>query len=213
MTHAELAARLGVRDQSAISEIAARWRKEPTLLADVLAGLSSPAPATVATCAGILATVANSQPDCIAPRGEQLLPLLSHRTSNVRWQAMQVIAAIASHRPDLIGPLLLRLMATIAADSSVIARDKATEAIAAYAGTSPAAARQAAPFLEQALTIANGRFASRTLDGLRLALAADPSLADQLLSIAERHLDHHRGVARTAAKRLLSAAQAEVKGR
>ena len=119
---------------------------------------------------------------------------------------MQVVAANAGYRPDLIEPLLSRLMATIAADTSVIARDKATEAIAAYAGTGPAAAQRAVPYLKQALTIANGRFASRALDGLRLALAADPNLADHLLPIAEEHLGHHRSGARTAAKHLLRGA-------
>ena len=206
-----LSSGLGGHDQSAARAVAARCSSEPALFSEILAGLTSSSPATAAACAGILATVAETEPALLAPYGEQFMPLLSHRTSNVRWQAMQVVAAIARYRPGLIEPILPRLMATIETDTSIITRDKATEAIAGYAGSSAGAARQAGPFLEQALTIANGRFASRALDGLRLALNADPSLAERLLPIAEHQLDHHRGVARTAAKRLLRAAHAELK--
>lgn len=67
-------------------------------------------------------------------------------------------------------------MATIAADTSVIARDSATDAIASDAGTSPAAALEAMPYLLEILPLANGRFASRALHGPRLAVIARQSL-------------------------------------
>jgi hypothetical protein len=205
MTLEQLTTRLSGRDRTAARDIAIECRSDPALLADVVHGATATETSTAAACAGILATVAESDPKLVAPYGEQLVLLLSHKRNAVRWQAMQAVAAVAALRPELIEPLLPRLMATVEADTSIIARDKATEAIAAYAGTSPAAARQAVPSLMQALTIANGRFASRALDGLRNAVTADSDLAESLLPVAGTYVKHHRGVARTAAKRLLRA--------
>ncbi len=199
----QLSSQRGNRDHEANRALAARCVNTPAIIEQVVAGLTYPDPAIIADCADVLADVAQSRPDLVTPHGDAVVPLLDHPANKVRWQAMQIVALIASRRPDLVGPLLPRLMATIEADTSVIARDKATDAIASFAGTSPDAALEATPYLLEVLTIANGRFASRALHGLRLAVSAAPELADRLLPIANEHLDHHRGVARTAAKRLL----------
>lgn len=199
----DLSSQRGQRDQSANRALAARCLASPELIEQVMTGLGQADPAIIADSAGALATVAEARPDLVAPHADRLIPLLDHATSKVRWQAMQALALVAGHRPDLIGPLLPRLMATVEADSSVIARDKAVDAIATYAGTSPAAAHEAIPYLSAILPIANGRFASRALRGLRLAVIAAPNLTDRLAPVASQHLDHHRGVARAEAKRLL----------
>ena len=198
----DLSSQRGERDQAANRALVERCLATPGLIEQVAAGLGQASAAIIPDCAGVLTTVAKSRPDLVAPHAERLVPLLHHKTSKVRWQAMQALAQVAGHRPELIAPLLPCLMATVEADASIIARDKATDAIAAYAGTSPSAAHEATPYLVKILSIANGRFASRALHGLRLAVISAPDLADQVAPIADKYLDHHRGVARTAAKRL-----------
>jgi hypothetical protein len=203
MVLVQLSSQRGDPDYSANRALAARCLDTPGLIEQVVTGLGQPEPAIIADCADVLAEVADSRPDLVAPHGGTLVPLLDHPKKRIRWETMRVLALIAGQRPDLVGPLLPRLMATIAADTSVIARDKATDAVASYAGSSPAAAHEAMPYLIEILSLANGRFASRALHGLRLAVIAAPDLAGRLSPIADQYLDHHRGVARTAAKRLV----------
>ena len=115
----ELSSQRGERDQSANRALAERCLATPGIIEQVAVGLGQASSAIIADCAGVLATVAKSRPDLVAPYAERLVPLLDHRTSKVRWQAMQALAQVASHRPELIAPLLPRLMATVEADASI----------------------------------------------------------------------------------------------
>ncbi|MBA2521140.1 MAG: hypothetical protein H0V24_15870 [Chloroflexia bacterium] len=201
----QLASARGERHHAANRRAPFACARDLSLLAEIGRGLDADDAALAGDCADVMNTVARWDPALVAPFGEQLDPLLSHRSNRVRWEAMQAVASIAPNRPDLIEPLLPRLQATIVTDTSVIARDAAVTAIANFAGSSPAAARTAVPLLTGVLELENGRFASRALTGPRQAGEVDPALAGALMPIAGSHLDHHRKVARDAAKQLLRA--------
>lgn len=198
-----LSSQIGQRSEAANREAAGRCLAHPVLLDEVAFGLGHKDAKVVGDSAEVMTMVAQAAPGLAAPFAERLVPLLEHKTARVRWEAMHGLALVAGLRPEVIAGLLPRLGELLAADASVIVRDYATEALGNYAGSGPAAADQALPYLRQALTAAGGKHAGRALDGMAKAVAASPGLSGELVPVAEQYLDHERGVVRKAARGLM----------
>jgi hypothetical protein len=199
-----------VHDRTAKSNLkaAARCLKEPALLDEIARGLQDQDAALVGDCAEVLTEVAGQKPDLAARYAANLVPLVNHATTRVRWEAMHALALVATRDPRVIASLLPRLDEIIRLDGSVIARDYAVDAVGNYAGTNMQAARAAYPLLMDALTVYNGRQAGHALAGLAKAVAADPGLGDELGPVWERFEDSTSGVVRKAARALMKAMKA-----
>lgn len=195
-----LSSQIGQRSEAANREAAGRCLANPALLEEVAFGLGHGNAAVVGDSAEVMTMVAQAAPRLVAPFAGRLVPLLEHNATRVRWEAMHALALVAGLRPEVIAGLLPRLGTLLATDASVIVRDYATEALGNFAGSGPTAAEQALPYLRQALEVAGGKHAGRTLDGLAKAVGAAPGLTGELVPLAERYLDHERGVVRKAAR-------------
>lgn len=198
-----LSSQIGQRSEAANRDAAARCLANPALLDEVAFGLGHKDAALAGDCAEVMTMVAQAAPGLVAPFAEGLVPLLEHKATRVRWEAMHALALVAGRRPEVIGGLLPRLGELISSDGSVIVRDYATEALGNYAGTGPAAAEQALLYLRRALEAAGGKHAGRALDGMAKAVEAAPGLAGELVPLAEQYAGHERGVVRKAARGLL----------
>jgi hypothetical protein len=176
---------------------------DPPLLEDIADGLKNADAALVGDCAEVLTHVASVYPERVAPYAEKLIPLLSHKTTRVRWEAMHALALIATHIPDTIATLLPQLQEMISADKSTIVRDHAVDTVGNYAGTSEQAAAQAFPILAKALRVWDSKHAARALNGLSNVALNAPGLQGELLSLAQDYVDHYRGVVKKAARRLV----------
>ena len=204
----QLSSRAGARDAGPNRGVAALCMENPALLDDVVAGLQSQDAALAGDCAEVLTLVAEQVPVHVAPHAAALVPLLAHKTTRVRWEAMHALALVASLAPKVVGRQLAGLAEIVRSDKSVIVRDYAVDAIGGYAETGAPAARKAVPLLREALTAWDGKHAGHALKGLAAAAAAAPGLRAELLAIGEQYLADKRGAVRKAARQLVRAAQA-----
>jgi hypothetical protein len=204
----QLSSRSGARDTVPNRRVAALCMENPALLDDVVAGLQSQDVALAGDCAEVLTMVAEQVPAHVAPHARALTPLLAHKTTRVRWEAMHALALVAPLAPKVAGAQLARLAEIVRSDKSVIVRDYAVDAIGGYAGTGGPAARKAMPLLREALAAWDGKHAGHALIGLAAAAAVAPGLRAELRSIGERYLADKRGVVRKAARQLARATQA-----
>lgn len=207
-----LSSQIGDKTQQGNVAVAERIMADPSGsgLEEVAAALESPAgqdAAFLGDCCEVLTKVAERQPERVAPYAPRLLPLLGHKTTRVRWEAMHALALTAERVPDLMAGALPTIAELIRRDASTIVRDYAVDTFGNMARAGEAAARQAYPVLREALRAADGKHAGRALAGLCHAVQAAPDLALEALQTAHEYADHAKPAVRKAAKALLKAAQ------
>jgi type IV secretory pathway VirJ component len=202
----QLASARGERGQEANCAVAEQCLERPELLSEIVEGLSSRDARLAGDCAEVMTKVAEGAPDLAAPYASQLAALLAHKNGRVRWEVMHAFALVAGLVPDLTAERLEWLRGLIRDDKSVIVRDYAVDAVAAYAATGATAAKASLPVLQAALEAWDGKYAARALAGLARAAQADPSLAAAVRASAEPFTDHARPGVRKAARATLRAA-------
>ncbi|HOH30356.1 MAG TPA: hypothetical protein PLC40_11825 [Candidatus Hydrogenedentes bacterium] len=210
---AKLSSQVGDRSEYSNRKVVIQCLDDPDLLAEIAGGLKSTNAALVGDCAEVLTMIAEQQPDWVAPYSEALAALLNHKVTRVRWEAMHALAFVATSAPTAIGSLLPTLAEMIRADSSVIVRDYATDAIANYAATGKSAAERAYPLLKEALTVWNGKHAGHALKGLTNVAKKVPALREELYAIGEEYFQTGKTVVRKAAKELLRAIEPKMAGK
>ncbi|WP_164779638.1 hypothetical protein, partial [Paenibacillus kobensis] len=199
----ELSSQVGERSQDANRAAAQRCLDEPALLAEIAEAFSGRDAALLGDCCEVLTKVAESRPELVVPYLTLCVPLLSHKTTRVRWEAMHAIALTAHLIPETASVLSAMLAVTIREDSSTIVRDYAVDALGGIARSSEAAAAAVYPLLRDALTAADGKHAGRALAALRRVVESAPGLALEVLQIAHDYADHGKPAVRKAAKMLL----------
>jgi hypothetical protein len=207
----KLSSQVGDRSEYSNRKVVIQCLDDPDLLAEIAEGLNSKNAALVGDCAEVLTQVAEQHPDWVAPYAEGLAVLLNHKTTRVRWEAVHALALVAASAPTVIAPLLPTLAEKIRADSSVIVRDYATDAIANYAATGKPAAERAYPLLKEALTAWDGKHAGHALKGLVNVAMTMPTLSDELRAIAEEYSLAGRAVVRKSAKELFKVIESSSK--
>ncbi len=203
---AQLASRTGQRPEIANRKVAAKCIIQPALLNEVAKGFNTKDASLAGDCAEVMTQVAEEQPDLVAPYAKELFALLDHKSTRVRWEAMHALALSADRVPQLMRKNLARLGEIVRADSSIIVRDYAVDAVGQYAKSGRAAAEAAYPLLKKSLKVWDGRHAGHALRGLTNAGLSAPRLRKEILACGEAYLDHDKGVIRKAAKDLVRAA-------
>jgi hypothetical protein len=202
---AQLSSQTGDRTEAANRAVAAQCLKHPELLQEIAAGLAETNPALVGDCAEVLTKVAEEDSGLIVAYAEKLAPLLAHKTTRVRWEAMHALALVAALTPKLLTRLLPSLQEKLRKDASTIVRDYAVDALGGYASSGPAAADKAFPLLAEALTLWDGKHAARALNGLARVAEKAPLHEPAIRTLAYAQLAAGRGVTRKAAKAVLKA--------
>jgi len=204
-----LASSLGERRQDANCAVAEGCVADPGLLAEIVDGLRSPDARLAGDCAEVMTKVAEVSPQLVAPFAAQLAEMLAHKNGRVRWESMHAFALVSGLVPDRVAERLEWLQDLIRGDRSVIVRDYAIDAAAGYGGTSPDAAKRAAPILEDATVVWNGKHAARALAGLARAAGVDREVAATARDEAERFRNHERSSIRKAARATLRSLNSE----
>ena len=186
-------------------KVVARCLAAPTLLAEIAQGFGGGDAALVGDCTEVMTEVAKERPDLVVPYAERLAALLGHKKTRVRWEAMHALALVTPHHPGLITSLLPTLRRIVQGDKSVIVRDGAVEALAAYASLGPQEAELAYPLLCDALGAWDEKQAHRALNGLLHVARQVPVYRQEIEASAQLFLEHRRPVVRRAARRLLRA--------
>lgn len=201
----QLSSQSGDHTEGSNIDVARQCLENPMLLEDIAEGLERRDADLVGDCAEVMTKVAEERPDLVAPYAEQLAPLLEHRKTRVRWEAMHAIALLAPVTPEIIRQYFDEIVTLLREDESTIARDYAVEAMGNYAQTGATEAEAAYPILLEALDLWEGKHAARALNGLVWVAAAAPDLQDDIMPVAQAFADHGRPSIQKAAKALLRA--------
>jgi hypothetical protein len=199
----QLSSQVGDRTEASNKAVAAQCLEDPAILADIHAGLSSKEANLQGDCAEVMTLVAEKRPELVVPFAADLLALLAHKKTRVRWEAMHALSLIAEHVPASIESNLPLLSELIQTDPSTIVRDHAADAVGHYASVGPKAAEKAYPILRQALSVRDGKHAKQALYGLGNVAHHLPEKRAEIHALAEEFRDHKKGVVRKAAETLL----------
>jgi hypothetical protein len=199
---AQLSSASGDPTEASNKAIAAEALKDAAILDKVAAGLALDDRKLLGDCVEVFTEVAKENPALVAPYAAQIIPLLGHRDTRVRWEATHALALVAALVPDQIAPLLPDLAHKIEGDRSVIVRDCAVKALGEYGRSSPEAARQTFPLLGEALKAWQGKHAKLVLEGMAKLLAVEPALGPEVQAAAQTCLDHKRANVRRLAQRM-----------
>ncbi|MBI2967647.1 MAG: hypothetical protein HYY40_07520 [Bacteroidetes bacterium] len=198
----KLSSSRGLHSSEPNKDVARQCVNNRELLNEIAEYLTDKNPQLAADCAEVMTEVAMTDPELTAKYAARLIPLLSHKYTRARWEAMHAIALVAEKVPDLIFSILPELDVTMHRDKSVIVRDYATESIARYAGTGKEAASKAYPILTEILKVWGDKHASRVIEGFIRIYNLHPAFKNEFQKIADEYKESRRGVVKKAAMKL-----------
>ena len=201
----QLSSQLGERDFNSNIKVAQQCLKNPKLLDEIEEGLQSKDQALLADCAEVFTKVAEEKPQLITPFASSLIPLLDHKYTRARWEAMHAIALVANLIPDKISKILSNLHRMSLSDPSTIVRDYSVIAVSNYATTSKKATEEALAILKRILEVWKEKQAARALKGLQNVAETNPNLSKEVLLLAKPFENSSKGTVKKAAKDLLKA--------
>lgn len=199
----KLSSEVGDKTEEANRQAAAECILHPEFIAEIAEGLRAKKTALASDSAEVMTKVAEVQPQLIVPFAEQLISVLQHKTTKVRWEAMHALSLIAYDIPHLISPILPELRQILHVDSSTIVRDYTVDTLGQYARAGEKEAQEVFPLLREALTCWEGKHRGRVLQGLVFVLNSHPGLAVDIRMIAQDYMEDSRGVVNKAAKALV----------
>ncbi len=203
----QLSSQVGDKTEQSNIEVVEQCLKEPAKLKEISEGLENKNISLIGDCAEVFTKVAEVQPDLVMPFADDLISLLTHKSTRVRWETMHAISLISEFIPNKIKPVLPQLKGQIVTDGSTIVRDYAVDAVSNYAKTGKEAADEAFPILSLTLDEWLHKHAARVLKGLQNVAKSNPELRSKILPIAEKNLNNPKGTVKKAAKDLLKSLQ------
>jgi hypothetical protein len=199
----QLSSQIGQRSEQGNRRVAAIILNDPGLITEIDDGLRSNNAALLADCAEVCTMLAESNPVLVAPYADQLTPLLQHRNTRVRWEAMHALALVTPLVLPLVSEKFPEIASLFRNDASVIVRDYAVICAGNLAAGGPEYARLAYPFLKESLSAYQTKHAKLGL--LALAQAA-PFLKEnkaELEDLADLYLGHAKPSIKQVARKLL----------
>lgn len=201
----QLSSQTGDNTEESNKKVVGQCLENPSLLHDVAKGLENKDAALVGDCAEVFTKVAEEKPDLVTSYASSLIPLLDHKYTRARWEAMHAIALIASLVPDEISKILPNLHRISLSDESTIVRDYSVIAVGNYAKTSKKAAIESLIILKRILEVWKEKQAARALKGLQNVAEANPDLSKEVLSLAKPFENSSKGTVKKATKDLFKA--------
>jgi hypothetical protein len=202
-----LSSQVGERSEQGNRRAAALILTCPALLEEIKFGLGQMDADLLGDCAEVCTMLAQQEPQLVAPLAGDLLPLLRHKNTRVRWEAMHALALVTPWAAELIEESLALLEALFRADKSTIVRDYAIIAAGNLAALGEAQAQAAFPLLNLALTLHETRFARHGLDGLAKSARFLTAYREDLMDIADLYRQHSKPSISLAARKLKKALQ------
>lgn len=200
-----LSSQVGEKTEEGNRFVAKECIQNPTLLNEIKDGLTSKDKALIGDCAEVFTKVAEEKPELVVPFTDYLLPLLSSKTTRIRWEAIHAISLITINIPKQIFLLLPKIKELIESDKSTIVRDYSVQAVCNYAEVGEQEALTAFPILKETLLMWEGKHRSRVLTGLLNVCKSAPECVLEIRGIAEEYVDDQRSGVKKAAKSLIKA--------
>ena len=197
-----LSSQIGERSEHGNRKAALLVLENPSLLDDIRKGLLQKDADLCGDCAEVCTMVAEQDPELIAPLADNLISLLTHKNTRVRWESMHAMALITPFTPGLIADALPTLESIFRNDKSTIVRDYAIIAAGNLAQVGTAYAKLAYPLLNLSLTLHATKQAKHGLDGFRKSAIHLQDKKTELEEIAEIYMQSPRPSIQGAAKSL-----------
>lgn len=198
-----LSSQIGERSEEGNRYVAKMCLNEPSLLKEIKCGLTVSDDRLVGDCTEVLTFIAEQQPELIIQYSNDLLNLIDHKKSKVRWEAMHAISFIVGYIPDEITPLLPKLSRMINEDNSTIVRDYCIETFCQYARIGEKEALEVFPYLKIALYAWGGKHQARVLKGFLFICQSTDKFTLEIRGLTEDYIDDKRGVVKKAVKALV----------
>jgi hypothetical protein len=203
----QLSSQVGDRSEESNKIVVEQCLKNNSLLKEIAQGLQAKDVALIGDCAEVFTQVAEVSPEMVAPYAKDLVSLLEHKNTRVRWEIMHALALIASFVPNEIEKILPQLHRMSLSDSSTIVRDYSVIAVSNYAKSSKKAAQDAFSILKRILEVWKEKQAARALKGLQNVAETNPGLTREVVSLAKPFENNEKGTVKKAAKELLNSLQ------
>lgn len=194
----------GDRTKSANRDMVELALRIPDLLATLFAVRDGDDRAVAADSADTITKVAERDPRVVLPYRAYVVRGLDSPIKQVRWESLTTLVLLAGIDPGVVEPLVSHLQEVIEQDQSVIARDRAIDALASFGRSSPVAAGTVMPILIGAVDAWGGKHAARALRALSDLAPLVPEAREQLLAVAEEWRGSSRPSVQQAAKRLMA---------
>ena len=198
----ELSSQLKINSNEPNKLVARKCISDPVLLDEIITGFNSKDKKLVGDCIEVFTEIALTNPELIIKYIHDFIPLINHKETRIRWEAMHSLALTAHLVPDVIFKLLTDIMEIIRDDKSIVVRDYSIETIVRYAATSKQAALEAFPMIEEILDLWKERHAARIIEGLIHIQNFIPNFADKILNITDEYLESQRSSVKKAAIKL-----------
>ena len=198
----QLSSQLNINSNEPNKLVALACIESPALLEEIASYLYDKDKKLVGDCTEVFTEIALTKPEIIVKYGTKLIPLIKHKETRIRWEAMHSLSLIAAIAPEIILSILPELDEIIHNDKSIIVRDYAADAIAKYAGAGKEAAEKAFPLLNEILGFWGERHAARAIEGLINIYKIAPYMKQELLILTEPFKESTKGVVSKAALKL-----------
>lgn len=198
----QLSSQLKERGEQGNRRVVELILQNPSLYIEIINNLNTKNPALLGDCVEVCAMLAENDPDLVAPFAQIIIPLIYHKNSKVRWEAMHTIALITPKTPDLIFQIWDYLAQLFLEDKSVIVRDYIVVCAGNLAACGGPYIKVIYPFLVDALNAHNTHHAKLALEGIIKAL---PYLIDHLEGlegVVEVFIQHPKPSIKKSAQKL-----------
>ncbi len=201
------------RSEQGNRNVAALILDNPQLIHEIIACLQSKNKALLGDCVEVCTMLAADEPELIAPYSDQFFPLLNHKNTRVRWEAMHAVALITPYIPDSVVNHWNQLAHQFEHEKSVIVRDYMVVCAGNLAASEASTASKVYPFLIDALNAYQTHHAKLALEGLAKGLANLKANWQEIAELADLYIQHPKPSIRKAARQLqqrFSSFEAEV---
>jgi hypothetical protein len=198
----QLSSQINERGEQGNRKVAELILQTPNLFEEIIKNLNTNNPALLGDCVEVCTMLAEKDPDFVTPYAENFIPLIYHKKSRVRWEAVHALALLSPKVPEVIFQSWDYLAQLFLEDKSVIVRDYIVVCAGNLASCGEPYTARIYPFLIEALSAYKTHLAKLALEGFIKAMLYLTDHLDELDEIADLYIQHPKPTIKKAARNL-----------
>jgi hypothetical protein len=198
----QLSSQLNERGEQGNRKVVELILQNPNLFEEIIKNLNTKNPALLGDCVEVCTMLSEKDPDYVAPYLENFSPLIYHKNSRVRWEAIHALALLSPKVPEVIFQAWDYFAQLFLEDKSVIVRDYIVVCAGNLAACGEPYTARIYPFLIEALSAHKTHHAKLALEGFIKAMPYLTDQKDELEAIADLYTQHPKPTIKKAARNL-----------
>ncbi len=174
----------------------------PILIHEIIDYLDCNDPALLGDCVEVCTMLAENDPELIVSYSEKIVPLIEHKSTRVRWEAMHAVALITPNIPGDVAKHWEHLADQFKHEKSIIVRDYIVVCAGNLASSGTSTATIVYPFLIDALNAYQTHHAKLALEGLSKGLQYLTTKWEEIAELADLFSQHPKPSIKKAAQQL-----------